>query len=55
MPVILDYRNTHLGEEVIVTELNNIVVIYGAVGIKGMKRLLNEKQIGNRKSELMYN
>ncbi len=44
MPIIVDYRNTQLVEKVIITELNSIVVLYGLVHIKGMKKLLNEKQ-----------
>jgi len=44
MPIILDYRNTHLVEKVIDTELYHIVVLYGKVHIKGMKKLLTENK-----------
>jgi len=49
MPIIVDYRNKQLVEKVIVTELNCIVVLFGLVHIKGMKKLLKEKQISDTK------
>ena len=42
-PVILDYRNVKLVEKIVDAEQKNIVVLYGERHIKGMKKLLNEK------------
>ncbi len=43
-PIIVDYRNTQLVDKLINSGQNNIVVLYGAIHIKGMKKLLKEKQ-----------
>ncbi len=43
-PVYVDYRNTVVVEKIINSELDKIVVLFGAAHIKGMKKLLKEKQ-----------
>ena len=42
--VILDYRNVKLVEKIITAEQENIVVLYDARHIKGLKKLLKEEE-----------
>lgn len=42
-PIILDYRNVKLAEKLVASEQKNIVVLYGAKHIKGIKKLLEKK------------
>ena len=46
-PVYVDYRNTVVVEKIIQSDFNKILVLYGAAHIKGMKKLLKERQIAN--------
>ena len=43
--VILDYRNVKLVEKIVAAEQENIVILYGARHIKGVKKLLKEKEV----------
>ncbi len=43
-PIILDYRNMHLVDQVVKSEHNHIVVLYGGRHIKGMKKLLRDEE-----------
>ena len=41
-PIILDYRNVKLAEKIVNAEQKNIVILFGARHIKGLKKLLKE-------------
>jgi len=47
-PIILDYRNEQLVEKVIASPSDKIVVLYGAMHIKGMKKSLKQYEKGNK-------
>jgi hypothetical protein len=46
-PVIVDYRNKELIEKVVASDKKSIVVVYGGIHIKGMKKLLKKKEKSN--------
>lgn len=43
-PIILDYRNSEVVKKIINSDLNKIVVLFGAAHIKGMKKLLKDEE-----------
>lgn len=43
-PIVVEYRNEELSKRIITTELTKIVVIYGMNHMKGIKKILKQKQ-----------
>lgn len=43
-PIVVEYRNEELSERIIKTDLTKIVVVYGMLHIKGVKKILKQKQ-----------
>ncbi len=48
IPVIIDYRNEELVKKIVNSDLKEIVVLYGGLHLKGMKKLLDKEQSANK-------